>query len=113
GQGGSARGDVGPMLSVGGTLVDPALQQRDLVGRQLLAGLRGRHELAALRRGEALERLAVGGLAGQDRAELDGGVALVEAKVSLALLGIGTMAGETGIGEDGPDVAVIVEFIAS
>src|SRR5262249_6956775 len=76
-----------------------------------LAGLARRHQLAGLLAGQALVQLALVGLARDDNcAELASGVTEVETEVGLAFFGVGAVAGEALVRQDGADVAVEVEF---
>ena len=58
---------VGPMAGIGGSARDPAPKGVDLARRQLLPGLRRRHQFVGIRGDETLQQLTLVGLAGDDR----------------------------------------------
>ncbi len=95
-----------PVLAPGRSLVDPFLQQLDLVGSQLLARLRRRHLLVGVVTGDAFEQLAVAGLAGHDdrvsRPECT--LLEVEPQVGFSTLGVWTVAEEAVFRQDRQDV---------
>ena len=105
----------GPVAFVLGALLDPAAEDRDLIGGEvrLFAG-RGRHVLVGVGRGDPLDERAFVGLAGNDgrvAAEIGGGsVAEVEAQIGLAMLGVGSVAIKAVAREDGSDVLVEADF---
>jgi hypothetical protein len=116
-RGGRRRLDEGaerPVLAPGRARVEPFLQGLDLRLGELLVGLGGGHEVVGVLGDDPPIELALGALPGDD-----GGAALVillpglefvvEPEVGLALLGVGSVAGEAGVGEDGEDVAVEVD----
>ena len=112
-QRGADRGLEGPMRGLRGALGDPTPEEVRLRGGQGLLGFGRRHHLVRMRRGDAVEQLAVGRSARHhgDRAAFGwfpGGGRKVEAQAALARGVIGSVAVEAVAREDGPDVAVVV-----
>ena len=94
-------------------LLDPAAQHRDLRGGQLLAALLWRHQQIGVVGLDPVDQLALIRLAGHDRGasafELGERAFLgVEPQPGLALVVVGTVAGEAIVREDRPDVAGVV-----
>src|SRR5205807_6922348 len=83
----------GPVLAPLRPLVDPAPQRLDLLLRELLVGLRRRHEGDVLAPEDAPDQFALGALAGHDdgAALAEGAVGGVEAEFRLAGPGVGAV----------------------
>ena len=101
------------MFLPGRALVDPELQFGDLGGGEGFVRSLGRHAARGSGGGDALVEEAVGGLAGDDGgavfAELEGGFLVVEAEVGHAGVGVGAVALEAVVGEEGADFALEVD----
>src|SRR5262245_29537185 len=96
------------MRLVGRALGDPLPQNRNLIGRELLVRFRGRHLLLGVGGGEALERFALFGLAGDERiAAIRLGD--IKSQFRLARLFVGAVALETVVRENRPYVAVEID----
>ena len=108
------RGLEAPVLTVGRALGDPAAEDIDLRGRDLLVRIRRWHHFLGVFREEALDQFAAIGVARLDRLDaiLEGRGAFggVEAELALALLGVEAVAGEAVIGKDRADVPVEIQF---
>ena len=108
--------DEGPVALVLGALLDPLAEERDLGRGELLARFGGRHLFLGVLRGDAMPKLALVGLSGDD-----GGLPLfdlgeralfrVEPEVGLPRLCIGTVAFVAVFGEDRADVAVELDLV--
>ena len=113
GQRGALWRDEGPVFLVGRALGDPATEQGGLFWGDVLVGTGRRHLLVRVFREETDEEFAVVGFAGGDdetAVALAGGVvAVVEAELGLAAVGVLAVAVKTIFGEDGADVAVEFE----
>ena len=97
------------MRLIVGTVRDPALEHLFLFGGQLLGCDRRGHELLGIMGVDPGEQLARFGIAGSDGAGLDRRIATIQSQVGLAGGAIGPMAGETVLGQDRPDVAVVFQ----
>ena len=109
GQRGLARRLERPVRRPRRPLLDPAPQHRDLLGRQLLAALLGRHLQLGVVVLDPIDQVALIGLARHDRrlAPLKLGERPflgVEPQLGFALLIVGPVAGETVVRKDRPDL---------
>ena len=101
----------GPVSLVFGALLDPTFDERDLILREHLVELGGRHVIVGVFREESLHHFALFRMSGQDGrlagfAAFAGGVQGVQAQLALHLVLVRPVAGVAGVGEDRPDVAV-------
>ncbi len=104
---GPDRRDVRPVRLVLGAGRHPAFQHFLLpVGQGFLRAGR-RHHLGRLVPENTVNQLAFIGITRDDGPLLDGGVALVQAQPGLARPGVGAVAGEAVLRQDGADVAVV------
>ena len=107
--------DEGPMILVRGTLEDPTLEGGDLLWCQLLVELGRGHELLRIGMDDAFEQFTAVGLGGED-GDLAGfgrfkcRVLSIQAQAALAFLVIGAVTLKAGVGQDGADVPVEIEF---
>ena len=112
---GARRRDVGPVRLVLAALLDPAPQQRDLVGAQPRAAAAGeRHARRFVCVEDAGQDRAALGRAGRERHVARAeralrGVLEVEAQPRLARRSVRAVAGEAALGQDRPDVAVVAD----
>ena len=114
GDGWACDGRVGPVGFVGSTFGDPLGEEGFLGWGEGFVGIRGWHEFVRVGVGEPGDEFAGGGVAGDDGGftgfgGFEGGVADVEAETAFAVIGVGSVAVEAVVGEDGADVAVIAE----
>src|SRR5687768_3680240 len=93
-------------------LLDPSLDQCDLLGLELLARLARWHDLVFVVSGNALEQRTVTRLTGDDDHRLirlaEEAFLRVEPQVGLALVLVGAVAGEAVFRQDRADVAIEV-----
>ena len=91
-------------------VVDPSADDLDLFGLELLVGIRRRHDVVGTVSDKAIVEGAIVGLAryhnGIVPAFAEEALLGVESQVRLTGAGIGTVAMEAGVREDGPHVAV-------
>ena len=110
----SLRNLVGPVLVELRSLGDPALEKIDLARVKALALPLWRHALILVLFHNTRDQFALADLAGDN-----GGVATqihgrsperIESEICLEFLFVGTVAGETFIGQDGPDIPVEIDL---
>jgi hypothetical protein len=116
-EGGPLRPAVGPVLLPGGALLDPALQEVDLLRGQRFPGSGGGHADGGLLGGHPGPQFALVQLEGDDRpgAALrfaEGRFAVIQPEVGLAGAGVGPVAGGAVVGQDRADVPVEVDGCA-
>src|SRR5204863_4576144 len=114
GNGGFYRGDVGPVVLVFGTLLDPALEDLLFARGELAGFLRRRHGVVGIAGEQAFYHFAFGGFAGDDGADAvifrERAVAGVEAAVGFALVFVEPVAANTGVVQDGASVLIVPVF---
>ena len=113
---GAGNGLESPVVLVDGALLDPALEECTLRGRQrFFVRVGRRHNLVGILAEDALPRFRIRKVTGHDGADTaavgGGGVELVEAEFGFAIAGIAAVAGETIIGQDRADVFVITHRV--
>src|SRR5262249_50684462 len=100
----------GPVLLPFRSLLNPASQEHDLFCAEAYAMLLRRHALGLVACCYSPVQLAVLGLARNENAPAaqirERSLLGVQSQVRLAASLVGTVAGETGVGKDGPDVAI-------
>ena len=97
-----------------GALGHPAPQDLFLFGRQLLVRIRRRHHLVRIGRQDAAKHLAVVRLPGGNRPHFDRRVPLIQTQIGFPRGAVRTVAGEARIGQDRPDVAIVLQlFLAA
>ena len=101
---------IRPVRRILGPLSDPPLERVLLRVGERLVRLRRRHPVG-FGSVNAVDQLALVGLAGDDRFLLDGHGPVIEPQTGLALLRIGPVAEEALVRKDRPDVAVEVDGI--
>jgi hypothetical protein len=94
-----------------GSLRDPAREQIDLLRSQLLARFRRGHDIIGIFAGDAFDHLALGRFARHDceiagLGRLERVFLLIETQLGFALLVVRTVALETILRKDGPDLPV-------
>jgi hypothetical protein len=111
--GGDGRFDglfIGPVLLVGGTLLDPLFQDVLLTLGELLVRIRRRHEVVFVIGEDAGDELAFAGFAGNEGFGLHGLVSEVEPQIGLTMLRIVAVAVEAVVAQNGPHIAVELDF---
>ena len=104
-----------PVGLVSGALGDPRFEDGLFLFPERAAEFRGRHQVVGIVGVDPLDQLAGTRVARDDRLpaafEYHGGTLEgIEAQTGLtALVGVGAVAGETAVGEDGADVAVEID----
>ncbi len=102
-----------PVFGIRRTLVDPALERRDLRECQRVAALHGRHAFAFILGRNARDQQALAGRAGHEgRAALarqNGRLAAVQAQLGGAMAFILAVTGKTVLRQDRPNVAVVID----
>jgi hypothetical protein len=101
---------IGPVLLVGGTLLDPFFQDGLLTLGELLVRVRRRHEVVFVIGEDAGDEFAVAYFAGNEGFGLYGLVAEVEAEIGLAMLRVVAVAVEAVVAQNGPDIAVKLDL---
>lgn len=110
--GGPLRGEEGPVPLIGGSLLNPAAEDLLLLVRENFSAFVRRHEVGVGRiEKDAGDDLALGRLAGGDGSRpglcrTKGGLGQIETKSGFSVFLVGTVALETGVGEDGTNVPV-------
>ena len=87
-----------------GAFFDPFSERQNFLGRETLIGLRRRHDFLSINVGNASDQFAFVRYSRLN--DFESGFPLIEAQFSFACFGIGTVAGEALIGEDGADITI-------
>lgn len=113
------KGDIGgewfegPVFVVGCAFLDPAVEEVLLGVVEAEFGFEGRHDLVSIVGADEVVEVALLEVAGGDAgvaAEVGDGVfAGIETEVGFLIFGVGTVAFEAAVGDDGADVAVEVD----
>ena len=102
-----------PVRLILGPFGDPLLERLLLRGGQLLLRRRRRHHRIGIGRKDPRDDGAFAGLARHDRVVFDGDFALVEPQIGLSRGAIRPVTGKAVLGQDRPDVAVVLELVRS
>ena len=104
-----------PVQVVGRTLLDPFVEDGDLVGRDLFAALRGRHLLVLVGGMDAHREIALLQIAGDNGVHAvlfrERAFAGVDPAVALAIFRIEAVTLEAVLGKDRPHIAVKVDLV--
>ena len=88
------------------SLSDPFGDQIALFLGDRFASFWGRHDRIGVIGEDAFEDCACLGVSRKNGVCIEGCLAIIESQVGLSRVGVGTMAGEAGIGEDGSDISI-------
>ena len=86
-------------------LLDPTRQRRDLLRRELLVGIRGRHTIGRVLARDARDELTLPRLARND-GDLLRDVLLIQSQFALSILPVRAVALKAPVRQDRPDVAI-------
>ena len=100
-------GHKGPVLFIFRSRFDPALQDVFLSSGEFFVRLRRRHDLILILADDAAPDLGFGDVSRHDGPLRRGTVKGIEAQVSLPILWIEAVTGETIVRENGPNIAIV------